>query len=61
MLNGDRLGLFADFLQILNYMELVSQSSNDRIMEELQHQNQEYFEKLFIRLDRIEQKLEEKK
>lgn len=59
MLNLEQLGVFADLLQVLNYIENTSQSSNDRIMAELQKQNKEYFQKIFKRLDDIERKIEE--
>lgn len=58
MLNLEQLGMFADLLQVLNYIENTSQSSNDRIMAELEHQNQDYFKEIFERFDRLEEKLE---
>lgn len=40
------LDVISDILQILNYVENRQQTSNDRIMKELQHQNAEYLEKI---------------
>lgn len=42
----ERLDVISDVLQILNYAENKQQTSNDRIMKELQHQNAEYLEKI---------------
>jgi len=38
----DTLDLLSNILQILNYWENTQQTSNDRIMKELQHQNTEF-------------------
>ena len=56
----DGLNFYANILQVASYQELLAQANNDDIMQELDHQNKEYFEKIIERLDRIEQKLEEK-
>lgn len=47
MLNNNLFGtldVISNILQILNYYENTQQTSNDRIMKELQHQNKEYLE-----------------
>lgn len=57
----DQLGLLANIVQIFNYMENAQQTSNDRIMQELQHQNQDYLENIAIRLQQILELLEKEK
>lgn len=42
----DKLETLANLLQVLNYAENKAQSSNDRILYELQRQNKEYLEKI---------------
>ena len=42
----NNLETLANLLQVLNYAENKSQSSNDRILYELQKQNTEYLEKI---------------
>lgn len=44
LLDLDTLAVLANVFQVLNYMENIEQSSNDKIMEELQRQNKEYLE-----------------
>lgn len=39
-----RLGILANVLQIANYQENVTQTSNDELMKMLHKQNQEYLE-----------------
>ena len=55
MFNEDQLALFANIVQIFNYMENVQQTSNDRIMLELQKQNEVYLEQILKRLERLEE------
>ena len=43
----------ANILQIFNYIENAKQTSNDRIMNELQKQDREYFDKIISKLDKI--------
>ena len=57
----DNLNTFANFIQILSYQELLEQANNDDIMNELQHQNNEYLEQILknqaeiiSRLERLE-------
>lgn len=42
----DSLNFVANILQILNYFENITQNNNDRILQELQHQNKKYLEKI---------------
>ena len=57
----ENLNTFANFVQILSYQELLEQANNDDIMNELQHQNNEYLEQILknqaeiiSRLERLE-------
>lgn len=43
-LNQEQLALLANIVQIFNYVENMQQTSNDRIMLELQRQNKVYLE-----------------
>lgn len=42
----DTLDVLSNILQILNYWENKQQTSNDKIMKELQHQNAEFLEQI---------------
>lgn len=44
----------ANIVQIFNYIENSQQTSNDRIMIELQKQNEVYLEEILKRLERLE-------
>lgn len=57
----DTLDVLSNILQILNYWENTQQTSNDRIMKELQHQNVEFLTEILknqteiiTRLERLE-------
>ena len=57
----DTLDVLSNILQILNYWENTQQTSNDRIMKELQHQNAEFLTEILknqteiiTRLERLE-------
>ena len=54
MFNEDQLALMANIVQIFNYIENSQQTSNDRIMIELQKQNEVYLEEILKRLERLE-------
>ena len=60
-LNQEQLALLANVIQIFNYIENAQQTSNDRIMLELQRQNKVYLEtsieqnkEIIERLERLE-------
>lgn len=53
----DFLTLFSGFLGVLNYSENLKQTSNDRILEELKHQNKDYLENILKKIEEIERKL----
>ena len=55
MFNENQLALLANIVQIFNYMENAQQTSNDRIMLELQRQNEVYLEQILKRLERLEE------
>ena len=50
--------LFANFIQIASYQELLEQANNDDIMAELQHQNTEYLEQILLNQTEILRRLE---
>ena len=52
--DDNQLALLANIVQIFNYMENMQQTSNDRIMLELQKQNEIYLEEILKRLERLE-------
>lgn len=52
------LNLFAVFLQTYNTDLLEQDASNNDIMKSLQDQNTRYFEKILIKLNNIEKRLE---
>ena len=52
--NQEQLALMANIVQIFNYIENTQQTSNDRIMTELQRQNKVYLEEILKRLERLE-------
>ena len=45
MSNADSLSNLANILQIASFLLLTNEASNNKILEELQHQNKEYLEK----------------
>lgn len=53
--NQEQLALLANIVQIFNYMDNLQQTSNDRIMLELQRQNKVYLDEILQRLERLEQ------
>ena len=53
-LDTEQLALLANIVQIFNYIENAQQTSNDRIMLELQRQNKVYLEEILKRLERLE-------
>ncbi len=55
----EMLTLFDTFLQIADFQMNVQQSSNDEIMQELQHQNEDYLEKIIANQEEILKKLAE--
>lgn len=63
MMNGrqwsfiDMLTMFDTFLQVADFQMNVQQSSNDDIMQELQHQNKAYLEKIIKNQEEILSKL----
>ena len=53
----DMLTMFDTFLQVADFQMNVQQSSNDDIMQELQHQNKVYLEKIVENQKEILKKL----
>lgn len=52
------LNLFAVFLQTYNTDLLEQDASNNDLMQELKRQDKNYFEKILIKLNNIEKRLE---
>ena len=50
----EQLALLANIMQVFNYIENTQQTSNDRILQELQKQNKVYLEEILNRLERLE-------
>lgn len=53
--NLEQLEVIAAVLQVASYIENTKQTSNDKIMQELQRQNKIYLEEILNRLERLEQ------
>lgn len=58
MLNLQQLDLFADVLQILNYVQNVNQTSNDAILSELQKQDEKFLKQILKNQADILERLE---
>lgn len=54
LFNAEQLALLADIMQVANYVENLQQTSNDRILQELERQNKIYLEEILKRLERPE-------
>lgn len=54
----DGLNFYANILQIASYQELLQQANNNDILQELQHQNAEYLEKILQNQALIIERLE---
>lgn len=53
----ENLDLLSDILQVLNTYLLLKDASNNELMQELQHQNTEYFEQIIKDLTKIKERL----
>lgn len=49
----DLLGFVSGIVSLLNYQENLKQTDNDEILEELQHQNDDYLEEIIRLLKEI--------
>lgn len=56
-MDNNALNTTANILQILNTLLLVQDTSNTAIMQELQHQNKAYLERLSADIQKIKDKL----
>lgn len=56
--NPEQLALMANIVQIFNYIENLQQTSNDRILLELQRQNKIYLETSIKQNEEIIERLE---
>lgn len=52
------LNTFANLIQIASYQEILKETSNDELFEELQHQNKEYLEQILKNQTEILRRLE---
>lgn len=50
----NQLALLANIVQIFNYIENSQQTSNDKILLELQKQDKVYLDEILKRLERLE-------
>lgn len=55
----ERMGVTANFLQVLNYLANMEDLSNGQLMKALQMQNSEYLEKILKKQDEILDNLSE--
>ena len=51
--NPSSYDLAVGFLQVFDLLLNLSQTSNDELMKELQHQNKDYFEKIIANQEEI--------
>lgn len=58
MSNSDNLSTLANILQVASFLLLTNEASNNKILEELQHQNKEYLEKAIEQNKQIIERLE---
>ena len=54
-MDNEQLNFIANMLQVVNYIENSKQTSNDKILQELQNQNKFYLEQILIKLERSEE------
>lgn len=55
-MDNEQLNFIANMLQVVNYIENSKQTSNDKILQELQNQNKFYLEQILIKLERLEER-----
>ena len=55
-MDNEQLNFIANMLQVVNYIENSKQTSNDKILQELQNQNKFYLEQILIKLKRLEER-----
>lgn len=54
----ENLNTFANLIQLASYQEILKETSNDELFEELQHQNKEYLEQILKNQTEILRRLE---
>lgn len=54
----ENLNTFANLIQIASYQEILKETSNDELFEELQHQNKQYLEQILKNQTEIIKRLE---
>ena len=55
-MDNEQLNFIANMLQVVNYIENSKQTSNDKILQELENQNKFYLEQILIKLERLEER-----
>lgn len=55
-MDNEQLNFIANMLQVVNYIENSKQTSNNKILQELQNQNKFYLEQILIKLERLEER-----
>lgn len=55
-MDNEQLNFIANMIQVVNYIENSKQTSNDKILQELQNQNKFYLEQILIKLERLEER-----
>lgn len=54
----ENLNTFANLIQIASYQEILKETSNDELFEELQHQNKQYLKQILENQTEIIKRLE---
>lgn len=57
MLDSDRLNTFASVLQVMTFLEILTEANNNDLLQELQHQNKEYLQKIIEQNEEILERL----
>lgn len=60
MINFENLEIVANILQILNYYQNISQTSNDIILKELANQNEKYLKTILKEIKELNSNLKGK-
>ena len=55
-MDNEQLNFIDNMLQVVNYIENSKQTSNDKILQELQNHNIFYLEQILIKLERLEER-----
>lgn len=53
MLEPKKLDIFANILQVVTFLEVFAEANNNDILQELQHQNETYLQKIINQNEEI--------